>query len=249
MLMNASDLFAEDHEDAKDILFDLNVTAYHMNCLDIQHCQRKNDESLSLFLQRSLIQLQSQLVDQQNHAIDESRTATVRNEKRPVCKKIETPPGAIHEIRQLFFDSFGCLRRDLRWCIDFGEKHGFIVLDLEEDETPRRDFRWILPLTVPSSENEAGQIPPMSLYGRIRSILFKHGLLDNDHEFMKDISIIIGGTAYQYLHRDFTENKTEGDYDVLNGPYCPATILIGLGSDCAAVRLAVRKEDVVLTTL
>jgi hypothetical protein len=87
-----------------------------------------------------------------------------------------------------------------------------------------------------------------SLIDTVERFLVHNGLLDLQHEKLHDVAILIGGTTYQPLHEDFAPDRSivsdEHLAEVLNGPYSPASILIALGGENCATRLAIDRNDV-----
>jgi hypothetical protein len=171
-----------------------------------------------------------------------------RKEKhRPLCRNVVIPYEGWLQLKQLIFEYLGCLRRDFRLAVDFGEKQGIIRLELPEEITNnihRNDFRWFVPFLTVSSKDY-----PHSLYARIESLLHDLGLIDLEHERLEDVGLIFGGSTYQYIHHDFVaaSNANESDCtEALEGPYLPASILIGLGSmdGTTGTRLAVQANSV-----
>ena len=236
-----------DDEDGKDFIFDLNITAHHVKVIDLTDRRPTRNELMVSFLKRSIWELQISVqidsMQQQQQLL--LQADTTQNKKRSLCREIQLPKSIQSDIKRLLFDNQGKLRRDLRRSLDFGNKHGLLVLSLGNQKWPdRRDFRWILPLLLDGQE-----LAPQSLFNRIQTTLSCQGLIDLNHEYVHDMSILIGGTTYQFMHHDFEASAASNKQhvaDACTGPFSPASILIGLGPENNPVRLAVSLEQVAL---
>ena len=242
----AANCLLEDCEDSKDLLFDLNITAHGLECFEPRSWSASlPGETFFAYAKRSICELQARIPQPPPKQIQAVRN---REGKRPLCQEINMTDSSLDQLKGLFFDHQGRLRRDLRGSVDFGDRNGYIVLqEKNERKYARRDFRWILPLLLYDNE------PPICcLVNKIAILLSSQGLIDLQHEILHDVSVLIGGTTYQYLHHDFEKSDETDDKDLdeaINGAYSPASILIGLGTRDDPVRLAVAIDEVNMTEM
>jgi hypothetical protein len=204
-----------------------------------------DNESILPYYKRCLHTLRKMIKPSPPPPVPNTMLAVPREGKRPLCKHaVFADEHQLPYLHGLFFNHDGSLRRDLRGFLDYGEKHGFIKFA----GTKSRDFRYMLPVLGDDSDDASTS----SLFGKVRQFLVENNMLDIEKERLQDIAILIGGTTLQPLHEDFVPDVTKASKEkleqVLNGPYSPASVLVGFGGRGRCTRLAIKKDVVSLET-
>jgi hypothetical protein len=235
-------------ETVADLVFNLNVTSWNLHFVQSYKpniVSPHPEESMLHYLCRIMDDVRFQCATQSPKTVwsyisPESENKDAKS--RENCEPILIDNAAIQDVHDVLFDHNGCLRRDLRRTIDFGDKHGVIQLSINKKKDPtRRDFRWILPITqFPDDEKYSSNI---SVYSRLRSILKNAKLFDDEQEIIEDLSLILGGTTHQYLHCDYSPLQKSKKSDDKSNSIRPASLLLGLGGKERPVRLAIPKTE------
>lgn len=170
---------------------------------------------------------------------------------RPKMHKANLSVEAVSQLRSIFFDERGRLRKWIVNDIDKTTRHGYITFSNSRCEAVRNDYRWQVPL------RRHGEHQFIATRSRAESLLSEHGFVHPEHERIHDMGILIGGTEDQSLHHDIPRQTTswlpqdpatsseEADFsaaavggweydraaynEAMASSYAPCSVLIGLG--------------------
>lgn len=121
---------------------------------------------------------------------------------RPRMQKASLSDEAISQLRSIFFNEKGCLRKTIVADIDASSKHGYISFANTSCHAMRNDYRWQVPLWL---HTQFRLVPTRSL---VETFLAEHGIIHPEHEKIHDLGILIGGTEDQSLHHDIPRQTT-----------------------------------------
>lgn len=182
-----------------------------------------------------------------------------RGRSRPMLQQLNLSVNIFQQLKALFFDEDGSLRRSMSKDIDTSLKHGYInfrnLLCLDE----RRDERWQVPV-----KQQKSSVHVVSTRKAVERLL--SGVINRDVERLGDVGLLIGGTEDQSLHHDvarqtvnwITEVHEEGSGDheavgwevdrieyneAMASPHAPSSLIVGMGSD-QKVFLGVQKDQI-----
>ncbi len=180
---------------------------------------------------------------------------------RPRMQKASLSHEALSQLRTIFFNEQGCLRKSIVKDIDASSKHGYISFANTSCRAMRNDYRWQVPLWL---HTQFRLVPTRSM---VEELLAEHGFIHADHEQIHDLGILIGGTEDQSLHHDIPRQTTSWlpedpgssetwhvpvggwEYDraayneAMTSPYAPSSVLIGMGDD-GKIQVGVQKNQI-----
>lgn len=182
---------------------------------------------------------------------------------RPKMHKCSISNEALSQLRSIFFNDRGCLRKSIVNDIDMSTKHGYINFANASCRDVRNDYRWQVPLRQHSALKN---VPTRAL---VEALLAEHGCIHPDYEVIHDLGILIGGTEDQSIHHDIPRQTTswlpedpetsEKDFvgvpvngweydraaynEAMACPYAPSSVLLGMG-DSGTIQVGVQKNQI-----
>ena len=126
-----------------------------------------------------------------------------RGRSRPMLQQLNLSVNIFQQLKALFFDEDGSLRRSMSKDIDTSLKHGYInfrnLLCLDE----RRDERWQVPV-----KQQKSSVHVVSTRKAVERLL--SGVINRDVERLGDVGLLIGGTEDQSLPPMITATGCSG---------------------------------------
>ena len=182
---------------------------------------------------------------------------------RPKMHKCSLSSEALSQLRSIFFNDRGCLRKSITGDIDMSTKHGYINFANASCRDARNDYRWQVPLL---RHNRLKNVPTRSL---VEDLLAEHGCFHPEHETIHDLGILIGGTEDQSIHHDIPRQTTSWlpedpetsekshvgvpvngwEYDraayneAMACPFAPSSVLLGM-DDSGKIQVGVQKNQI-----
>jgi hypothetical protein len=120
---------------------------------------------------------------------------------RPKLQKLEISSQSLNELKSIFFDKDGSLRRDIIEDTDLSTRHGYINFSNASCPDPRNDQRWQIPL-------KRHTMRVVTTRSAFETFLSQKGLMDPSRETIHDLGMLIGGTEDQSIHHDIPRQTT-----------------------------------------
>mmetsp|Transcript_33797 Transcript_33797/g.73241 ORF Transcript_33797/g.73241 Transcript_33797/m.73241 type:complete len:1510 (+) Transcript_33797:223-4752(+) len=184
---------------------------------------------------------------------------------KPTLSAVQLSNEDVEALQDVFFDSDGSLKNDVKADIDSGAKNDprYIVFFNSLCGAERTDTRWQVPIRHHSIGNEVRSRT------KVEEMLSK--VLVPGREQLDDIGLLFGGSEDQSLHHDTARQKTQWmkhrpfacdnelfEYDMIPGweverlmynaamasPYAPGSLLVGLHGGDGIVYLGVQRDYV-----
>jgi hypothetical protein len=180
---------------------------------------------------------------------------------RPRLHGVGKFKAALTQLRSIFFDSDGSLRRTIMDSADLSSRHGYINFSNASCLDQRNDYRWQVPI---KRHSVRGFVTTRSA---VESLFSEQKFIHPDHEKIHDLGILIGGTEDQSIHHDIPRQTTcwlpedpeilgrsgvpvtgwEFDRAAYNeamaGPYAPSSLLLGM-NETGDAHVGVQKNQV-----
>ena len=189
---------------------------------------------------------------------------------KPTLAQLQLSPADVKKLRDLFFDSDGCLKVSVMDDLDYGGKSDprYIEFQNSKSRLDRKDTRWQVPL---AHHHDGGKV--VSSRQIVEDIMTKAGMLMQGYEALDDIGLLFGGTEDQSLHHDTSRMVVHwtkerplihsdewSEFSSLVGweidrleynaamasPYAPSSLLVGLHGG-EHVLLGVQKNTITRT--
>jgi hypothetical protein len=122
---------------------------------------------------------------------------------RPRFRRVSISRQALDDLRDVFFDKDGSLKKRIQRDVDFTARNGYINFANVSCTTTRADKRWQVPLKRHSNNNRSVRSRVI-----VEDLLERQKVVDLSVEAIHDLGILIGGTEDQSLHHDISRQST-----------------------------------------
>lgn len=121
------------------------------------------------------------------------------DKSRFMLKHINLPDAVLEEIRDLFFEENGAFKKSIIEDVDISIANDprYISFGKATTTSQREDKRWQV-----SFRHDNGICAPVKTRHALQKIFYEYKILDEEHEEINDLGILIGGTEDQRIHHD-----------------------------------------------